>query len=313
MSGLVAEGILPEDMPPNAIAVVGMGCKFLGADSVEEFWRILDAGQSTLSEPPSGRFPTHDHQRSTDKTICFRNYLDDIASFDHRFFKKSSREAASMDPQQRLLLEVSYQALDSSGFFGPRESDLDVGCFIGVCTSDYNDNVASHPSNAFSALGTLRAFFGLSGPSVALDTACSSSAVAIDSACKAILHGDCKSAIAGGVSVFTSPFFYQNLSAASFLSPTGASKPFDASANGYCRGEGVGLVVLKRLSQAIADGDTVLGTILATSVRQSSKKMPITVPYSPSQGVLSQALECGWYRCRGRHLRRSSWYGHARR
>ena len=298
MPELVSEGILLEDMPPNAIAVVGMGCKFPGADSVEEFWRILDAGQSMLSEPPSGRFPTHDHQRSTDKTVYFGNYLDNIASFDHRFFKKSSREAASMDPQQRLLLEVSNQALESSGFFGPREPDLDVGCFIGVCTSEYNDNVASHPSNAFSTLGTLRAFvpgrvshfFGLSGPSIALDTACSSSAVAIDAACKAILNGDSKSAIAGGVSVFTSPFFYQNLSAASFLSRTGASKSFDASANGYCRGEGVGLVVLKRLSQAIADGDTVLGSILATSVRQSSNKMPITVPYSPSQAALYRKL-----------------------
>lgn len=298
MSGLETDGALPGNMLPNAIAVVGMGCKFPGADSVEEFWRILDAGQSMLSEPPSGRFPTHDHPRNTEKGVYFGNFLDDIASFDHRFFKKSSREAASMDPQQRLLLEVSYQALESSGFFGPREPDLDVGCFIGVCASDYNDNVASHPANAFSALGTLRAFvpgrvshfFGLSGPSVALDTACSSSAVAIDAACKAILYGDCKSAIAGGVSVFTSPFFYQNLSAASFLSPTGASKSFDASADGYCRGEGVGLVVLKRLSQAVADGDTVLGTILATSVRQSSNKVPITVPYSPSQTALYRKL-----------------------
>ena len=298
MSGIGTDGVLPEDTPPNAIAVVGMGCKFPGADSVEDFWRILDAGQSLLSELPSRRFPTHDHQRNTEKMVYFGNFLDDIASFDHRFFKKSSREAASMDPQQRLLLEVSYQALESSGFFGPHEPDLEVGCFIGVCASDYNDNVASHPSNAFSALGTLRAFvpgrvshfFGLSGPSIALDTACSSSAVAIDAACKAILHGDCKSAIAGGVSVFTSPFFYQNLSAASFLSPTGASKSFDASADGYCRGEGVGLVVLKRLSQAVADGDTVLGTILATSVRQSSNKVPITVPYSPSQTALYRKL-----------------------
>ena len=292
-----ANGV-PEDISPNSIAVVGMGCKFPGADSVEEFWRLLDAGQSMLSEPPSGRFPTHDHHRNTDKTVYFGNYLEDTASFDHRFFKKSSREAASMDPQQRLLLEVSYQALESSGFFGPREPDLDMGCYIGVAANDYNDNVASHPSNAFSALGTLRAFvpgrvshfFGLSGPSLAVDTACSSSAVAIDAACKAILHGDCKSAIAGGVSVFTSPFFYQNLSAASFLSATGASKSFDASADGYCRGEGVGLVVLKPLSQAIADGDTVLSTILATSVRQSSNKVPITVPYSSSQTALYRKL-----------------------
>lgn len=282
----------------NAIAVVGMGCRFPGADSVDEYWRILETGKSMLSEPPKGRFPTTEHQRSTGKTVYYGNYLDSISRFDNRFFKKSSREAASMDPQQRLLLEVSYQALESSGFFGPREPDLDVGCFIGVCASDYNDNVASHPSNAFSALGTLRAFvpgrvshfFGLTGPSIALDTACSSSAVAIDAACKAILHGDCRSAIAGGVSVFTSPFFYQNLSAASFLSSTGASKSFDASADGYCRGEGIGLVVLKRLSDAVACGDNILGTILSTAVRQSSNQVPITVPYSPSQTDLYRKL-----------------------
>ncbi|KAI9677123.1 MAG: Type I Iterative PKS [Bathelium mastoideum] len=292
------EGDLSQDVSPNAIAVVGMGCKFPGADSVEEYWRLLDAGRSMLSEPPSKRFPTHEHPRNTEKTVYFGNYLDDLDSFDNRFFKKSGREAASMDPQQRLLLEVSYQALESAGFFGPREPDLDVGCFLGVCASDYNDNVASHPPNAFSALGTLRAFvpgrvshfFGLSGPSVAIDTACSSSAVAIDAACKAILCGDCKSALAGGVSVLSSPFFYQNLAAASFLSPTGASKSFDAGADGYCRGEGVGLVVLKRFSQAVADGDNVLGTILATSVRQSSNKVPITVPYSASQTALYRKL-----------------------
>ncbi|KAK2006001.1 ketoacyl-synt-domain-containing protein [Colletotrichum eremochloae] len=289
---------LTEDMPPNAIAVVGMGCKFPGADSVEKFWSMLDSGESKLSSPPSGRFPAHEHQRDTDKTVYFGNYLDDIASFDNRFFKKSGREAVSLDPQQRLLLEVSYQAFESAGFFGPRNPDVDVGCFIGVCASEYNDNVASHPANAFSALGTLRAFvpgrishyFGLTGPAVALDTACSSSAVAIDAACKAILQGDCKSALAGGVSIFTSPFFYQNLAAASFLSPTGASKSFDASADGYCRGEGVGLVVLKRLSDAVADGDNVMGTILATAVRQSSNKVPITVPYSPSQTQLYRKI-----------------------
>lgn len=282
--------------PKDAIAVIGMGCRFPGANSVDEFWRLLDTGKSMMSEP--GSFPTYNHPRSSEKSVFHSNLLDDIGNFDHRFFKKSSREAASMDPQQRLLLEVSYQALESSGFFGPRKPDLDVGCFLGVCASDYNDNVASHPSNAFSATGTLRAFvsgrvshfFGFTGPSIGLDTACSSSAVAIDAACKAILHGDCKAALAGGVSVFTSPFFYQNLSSASFLSATGASKSFDASADGYCRGEGVGLVVLKRLSQAIQDGDDILGTILSTSVRQSSNKVPITVPYSPSQTALYRKL-----------------------
>jgi acyl transferase domain-containing protein/acyl carrier protein/SAM-dependent methyltransferase len=244
--------------------------------------------------PPPSRFPHIHHSRSTDKSIFWGNYLRDVSSFDNKFFKKSSREAASMDPQQRLVLEVAYQALESSGYFGPREQDPDVGCFVGVCASDYNDNVASHPPNAYSTLGTLRAFltgrishtFGLSGPSVTYDTACSSSAVAIDAACKAVLQGDCRMALAGGVSVFTSPHFFQNLAAASFLSPTGSTKPFDAGADGYCRGEGVGLVVLKPLLQALRDGDNVLGTILATSVRQSSNAVPITVPYSPSQTAL---------------------------
>ncbi|KAI1367017.1 hypothetical protein F5Y08DRAFT_350345 [Xylaria arbuscula] len=290
------------DMPPNAIAVVGMGCKFPGANSVEEYWQLLESGRSMVSEPPTGRFPTQDHKRSTEKSVFFGNFLSDVSSFDNRFFKRSSREAASMDPQQRLLLEVAYQALESSGFFRPQEQDpdLEVGCFVGVCASDYNDNVASHPPNAFSTLGTLRAFltgkishfFGFSGPSITYDTACSSSAVAIDAACKAILHGDCTSAIAGGVSIFTSPHFYQNLAQATFLSPTGPTKPFDESADGYCRGEGVGLVVLKKLSKAIEDGDNILGTILSTAVKQSSNKVPITVPHSGSHaGLYRKVLE----------------------
>lgn len=278
------------------IAVIGMGCRFPGANSPEEFWDLLDAGRVMTTEPPAARFPTKSHARSTEQSIFLSNFLDDIASFDHRFFQKSSREAASMDPQQRILLEVAYQTLASSGFFSRQQHDdaSDVGCFVGVCASDYNDNVASHPANAFSALGTLRAFvtgrvshfFGLSGPSITYDTACSSSAVAVDAACKAIRNGDCSSALAGGVSIFTSPHLYQNLAAASFLSPTGTSKSFDASADGYSRGEGFGLVMLKSLKQAEADGDRILGTILSSSVQQSSNKVPIMVPYSPSQTAL---------------------------
>ncbi|KAI4224853.1 MAG: hypothetical protein LQ349_007165, partial [Xanthoria aureola] len=286
------------NIPENGVAIVGMGCKFPGADSVQEYWRVLEEGLSMVDRPPKGRFPTHDHHRSSDKSVFLGNFVREIDCFDHRFFKKSSREAASMDPQQRQLLEVAYQTLESSGYFGPGERDADVGCFVGVCASDYNDNVAGHPPNAFSTLGTLRAFltgkishfFGFTGPSVSLDTACSSSAVAIDAGCKAILNGDCTSALAGGVSLFTSPHFFQNLAAASFLSPTGATKSFDAGADGYCRGEGVAFVMLKEYSQAIADGDNVLATILSTSVKQSSNKVPITVPYSPSQTALYQRV-----------------------
>ncbi|KAL8653733.1 MAG: hypothetical protein Q9210_001920 [Variospora velana] len=284
--------------PAKGVAIVGMGCKFPGADSVQEYWTVLEEGLSMVDKPPPGRFPAENHSRSSDKSVFLGNFVRDIDCFDNRFFKKSSREAASMDPQQRQLLEVAYQTLESSGFFGPGERDLDVGCFVGVCASDYNDNVAGHPPNAFSTLGTLRAFltgkishfFGFTGPSISLDTACSSSAVAIDAGCKAILNGDCTSALAGGVSLFTSPLFFQNLSAASFLSTTGATKSFDAGADGYCRGEGVAFVMLKEYSRAIADGDNVLATILSTSVKQSSNKVPITVPYSPSQTALYQKV-----------------------
>jgi acyl transferase domain-containing protein len=128
----------------DGFAIVGMGCKFPGADSIEEYWDLLDAGRSMVTEPPIGRFPSHEHGRSTDKSVFFGNYINDIESFDNRFFKKSGREAASMDPQQRLLLEVAYQTLESAGFFGPRQQDLDVGCFVGVCASDYNGELLLH-------------------------------------------------------------------------------------------------------------------------------------------------------------------------
>lgn len=280
--------------PEHAIAVIGMACKFPEADSVSEFWDLLTAGTSTLRQVPSKRFNPENIQRDRNSDIKFwGNFIRDVDAFDHRFFKKSSREAASMDPQQRLLLEVAYQAMESSGYFRGdlAKQKMDIGCYVGVCSSDYNDNVASHPSNAFSSLGTLRAFltgkishyFGWTGPSITFDTACSSSAVAIHAACQAIQSGECSQAVAGGAAVFTSPYFYQNLATASFLSPTGACKPFDAKADGYCRGEGVGLVVLKKLSAALADGDNIIGVLGGTAVNQNYNSTYITVPHSQSQ------------------------------
>ncbi|KAI9884810.1 MAG: Type I Iterative PKS [Watsoniomyces obsoletus] len=287
--------------PGHAVAVVGMACKFPGAESLDEFWQLLTAGTSMCQEMPLERFSTQGLRRSPDgKLRFFGNFVRDPDVFDHRFFKKSSREAASMDPQQRMLLQVAYQAMESSGYFGTSSgsSPNDIGCYLGVCATDYNDNVASHPPNAFSSLGTLRAFlsgkishfFGWTGPSVTYDTACSSSAVAIHAACRAIATGECSQAVAGGSSLYTSPYFYQNLAAASFLSPTGPTKPFDAKADGYCRGEGVGLVVLKRLSAAIDNGDNILGVIAGSAVNQNSNATYITVPHSPSQVELYQKV-----------------------
>jgi len=280
--------------PDYAVAVVGMACKFPGADSIEEFWQLLTSGTSMLQEISTERFSKSGLRRSPEEQLRFwGNFVRDVDAFDHRFFKKSSREAASMDPQQRLLLQVAYEAMESSGYFGSLSDSTpdDIGCYLGICGSDYNDNVASHPPNAFSSLGTLRAFlsgkvshfFGWTGPSITYDTACSSSAVAIDAACKAVQIGECSQAVAGGVSLYTSPNFYQNLAAASFLSPTGATKPFDAKADGYCRGEGAGLVVLKKLSAALKDRDTIYGVIASSAVNQNRNSTYITVPHSPSQ------------------------------
>ncbi|KAL2130202.1 hypothetical protein VTI74DRAFT_6769 [Chaetomium olivicolor] len=280
--------------PDHAVAVIGMACKFPGADSVDEFWRLLTAGQSMLAEMPEHRFAADNLPRSPKGLRFWGNFVRDIEAFDHKFFKKSAREAASMDPQQRLLLQVAYQALEASGYFSDPSKPRDIGCYLGSCSTDYDANVGSHPPTAYSTTGTLRAFlsgrishyFGWSGPSLVFDTACSSSAVAIHTACTALLAGECSQAIAGGVTLMTSPYLYENLSAAHFLSPTGATKPFDAAADGYCRGEGVGLVVLKKLSNALADGDNVLGVIASSAVNQNANCVSITVPHSTSQSVL---------------------------
>lgn len=179
--------------PGSAIAVVGMACRFPEADSPEKFWQLINSGVCAVQHLPKDRFDTSQLWRDP-KGPFFGNFLRDPAAFDNRFFGISGREAKSMDPQQRLLLQVAYEAMESSGYFGLRsdEPPSDIGCYVGVGAVDYGDNVASHDATAFSASGTLRAFvsgkvshyFGWSGPSITYDTACSSSAVAIHSACK---------------------------------------------------------------------------------------------------------------------------------
>lgn len=247
-----------------------------------------------VREPPSDRLNLNNSRLADHTNVKFwGNFIDDPDSFDHRFFKKSSREAVSWDPEKRVLLEVVYQALKSAGHFGLAgiNHPNDYGCYIGAVANNYYDNVACHPPNAYSMLGTSRAFFsgrishqfGFTGPAMTIDTACSSSLVAINAACRAIQAGNCSRAIAGGTNMFSSPFDYQNLAAAGFLSPTGACKPFDDSADGYCRGEGVAAVVLKSLSTAIKEGDSILGVIVGSTVNQNHNDAHITVPCSSSQ------------------------------
>lgn len=175
------------------IAITGFACRYPNADSVEALWKILDLGHSAVIPMPNDRLKLHELIREP-KGPFWGNYLSQPEAFDHRFFGISAREAESMDPQQRLLLQVAYEAMESSGYCGLRVAELpkDVGCYVGVGSDDYSENVGSRDANAFSATGTLQAFnsgrishyFGWSGPSVTIDTACSSAAVAIHLACK---------------------------------------------------------------------------------------------------------------------------------
>lgn len=291
MEGQLSEKAAEYNYPDHSVAIVGMACKYAGVDSLDEFWEVISKGASMHGEVPEDRWARTGLRRTKEGSRYFGNFVRDADAFDHRFFKKSAREAAAMDPQQRMLLQAAYQAVESSGYLTERDAPEDVGCYIGVATTDYHDNIASHAPTAFSAIGELRAFlcgrishhFGWTGPSMTYDTACSASMVAIDAACRSIQTGQCSRALAGGVSLNSSPNLWENLRAANFLSPTGPTKPFDAAGDGYCRGEGVGLIFLKKLSDAVKDGDFVYGVVAGTGVNQCRNDTYITVPNSSSQ------------------------------
>nr|UPO09356.1 PKS7818 [Inonotus obliquus] len=298
------------------IAIVGMAVNFPGARDASELWRVLEQGLNTVEEIPETRFsisPYAEANASPGRQLKTRygNFLPDglHASFDNTFFRISPREARAMDPQMRVLMRTGLQAMEAAGLvvqeFAADGQNLgegilrseDVGCFVGVATNDYAHNLRNDVGVHY-ATGTLPAFLAgrlayalhLSGPSIVLDTACSSSLVAIHQACRALLAGDCKAALAGGVNIVTSPDMYLGLDRAHFLSPTGNCKPWDASANGYCRAEGSGMFVLKRLSDALGCSDNILGVIRGTEVNQSAAAVSITRPHGPTQAALFRTL-----------------------
>ncbi|KAJ5170457.1 uncharacterized protein N7500_003240 [Penicillium coprophilum] len=228
------------------------------------------------------------------------NFLSDPHAFDHQFFNISPREAKSMDPQQKLLLQGALRALDDAGYTPnatPSFQTDTMGCYIGVATDDYVQNLMND-IDVYSSTGTLRAFlsgkisyaFGWSGPSLVSDTACSSSLVSIALACRALANGDCSAALVGGVNAITSPDMYMKLSRAHFLSPTGQCKPFDATADGYCRAEGCGLFVIKRLADAVHENDRIHGVIRGVELNQSGNAHSITHPHVDTQERLMQKL-----------------------
>ncbi|KAL9608393.1 MAG: hypothetical protein Q9167_006773 [Letrouitia subvulpina] len=292
--------------PPDTIAIVGASCRFPAANSLDQLWDLISSGASVHTEVPKDRFDLHgsfrasQDRRFTDNRHFYGNFIDNADCFDHTFFNTNPKEAANMDPQQRVLLELAYQALDSSGYLKNhrRESGDAVGCFIGASFAEYLDNTNVYAPTAYTSTGTIRAFlcgkisyyYGWSGPSEIIDTACSSSLVAINRACKAIQTGECTMALAGGVNVMTGINNFMDLAKAGFLSPSGQCKPFDQAADGYCRSEGGGLVVLKPLNQAVSDDDQILGLIPGTATNQGGLSSSITIPHSPAQAKLFRTI-----------------------
>lgn len=292
--------------PKGSIAVVGASCRLPGASNLEELWELLCRGDDRHEELKPDRFDLREcHRASKSGNFSkgrkyYGNFLPAIDGFDSAFFGVNPREAASTDPQQRLLLELAYEAMECSGYTKshPRARGDAVGCFIGASFIEYLDNTNAHPPTAYSSTGTIGAFlsgrishyFGWTGPSEVIDTACSASLVAINRAVRAIQGGECSVALAGGVNLMTGPNNFLNLARAGFLSPTGQCKPFDKDGDGYCRADGAGLVVLKPLGQAEADGDRIMGIIAGTATNQGGMSNGLTVPDSISQARLYRSV-----------------------
>jgi acyl transferase domain-containing protein/acyl carrier protein len=288
------------------IAIVGMGCRLPGGVATPEaFWALLSQGRDVIREVPADRWSIDDYYDPDPDAPGRMNtrgggFLDDIRGFDAAFFGISPREAASMDPQQRILLEVAWEALEHAGIDPSSLGGSPTGVFVGVCTSDYyRRTMAGIPQlgdayiatgNAASVVsGRVSYVLGLRGPSVSVDTACSSSLVAVHLACQSLQLGESRLALAGGVNVICSPETTILLSKAHMMAPDARCKAFDARADGFVRGEGCGLVVLKRLGDAIADGDRILALIRGWAVNQDGRSSGITAPNAPSQEAVIRA------------------------
>ncbi len=291
------------------IAVIGLGCRVPGgADDAESFWQLLSEGRDATGPIPAGRWDVDayfDADPETPGKIATRRggFLSKVDEFDPTFFGITRREAQGMDPQQRLLLEVCWEALEHAGQSPDRLQRTATGVYVGLAGSDYaylqlgtadrallDAHFASGIAHSVAS-GRISYLLGLQGPSLTIDTACSSSLVAIHLACQALRAGDCRMALAGGVNLILGPDIYIALSHARMLAPDGRCKTFDASADGFARGEGCGVIVLKRLSDAQADGDRILAVIRGSAVNQDGPSSGLTAPNGPAQeAVIRDAL-----------------------
>jgi myxalamid-type polyketide synthase MxaE and MxaD len=287
------------------IAIIGIGCRFPGANDPAAFWQLLRDGVDAIREVPADRFDQQafydpDPAAPGKMNTRWGGFLGQVDQFDPNFFGISPREALRMDPQQRLLLEVTWEALQDAGQVPERLVGTQAGVFIGIATNDYgrmqwNDlehiDAYSGTGNAQSiAANRISYLFDFRGPSLAIDTACSSSLVAVHLACCSLRNGESTLALAGGVNLILSPAIAINFTKAGAMAPDGRCKAFDARANGYVRSEGAGVVVLKPLSKALADGDPIYAVIRGSAVNQDGRSNGLMAPNPLAQeAVLREA------------------------
>ena len=289
------------------VAVVGMACRFPQADTPEAFWDLLCRGVDAIVEVPADRWDwrTHFHPDPGvpgKMNTRWGGFLNGVDQFAAGFFEISQREAAQMDPQQRFLLEVAWEALENAGIRASRIAGSRAGVFVGVSGFDYSllqlrecASVDAYAATGLAhsiAANRISYWFDLRGPSVVVDTACSSSLVAVHQACESLCRGESDLALAGGVSLLLSPEMTIALSNARMMAADGRCKTFDRLADGYVRGEGCGMVVLKRQSDAERDGDEILALIHGSAVNQDGRSNGLTAPNGPAQeAVIREALD----------------------
>ncbi|NEP11407.1 MAG: SDR family NAD(P)-dependent oxidoreductase [Symploca sp. SIO2C1] len=292
------------------IAIVGVGCRFPGnANDPASFWHLLHEGIDAIGEVPPGRWDVDAYYDpnpdAPGKTYTKQGgYIQQVDQFDPLFFGISPREAVSLDPQQRLLLEVTWEALENAGITPASLRNSKTGVYVGICTDDYSQRMMSWENlglmdshfgtgNARSmAVGRLSHLLGLQGPNIQLDTACSSSLVTVHLACQSLRSKESNLAIAGGVNLILWPVGTIGRCRLKAIAPDGRCKTFDASGDGYGQGEGCGMIVLKRLSDATADGDQVLAVIRGSAINHDGPSSGLTVPNKMAQKeLIQQALQ----------------------
>ncbi|RDW91966.1 hypothetical protein BP5796_01360 [Coleophoma crateriformis] len=296
----------PATMSASKIAIIGMAGRFPNAADHEAFWKLLEQGLDVHREVPADRFDAQAHTDASGKGknkthTPYGCFIDKPGMFDPRFFNMSPREATQTDPMQRLALSTAYEAMEMAGFVRDRTPSTQahrVGTFYGQTSDDWREINAAQDIDTYFITGGVRAFgpgrinyhFGFSGPSFNVDTACSSSMAAIQLACTSLRAGDCDTVFAGGMNVMTNPDIFSGLSKGQFLSKTGSCKTYDDGADGYCRGDGVVTLILKRLEDAELDQDPILGVIAGIATNHSAEAVSITHPHVGAQQFLFQKV-----------------------